>query len=128
VNLFYQPEIPAGVHHLDEDESRHAVKVLRMQMGDLLHITDGKGNSYQAVIASADTRKCTFTIQQTTSILARPFSIAIAVAPTKNIDRIEWLVEKVVEIGVEEIHFMRCKTQSVKLLTTNAYLKLPLVL
>jgi 16S rRNA (uracil1498-N3)-methyltransferase len=124
VNLFYQPEIPAGVHHLDEDESRHAVKVLRMQMGDLLHITDGKGNSYQAVIASADTRKCTFTIQQTTSILARPFSIAIAVAPTKNIDRIEWLVEKVVEIGVEEIHFMRCQNSERKTINHERLLKI----
>jgi 16S rRNA (uracil1498-N3)-methyltransferase len=55
-----------------------------------------------------------FTIQQTTSTPARPYSIAIAIAPTKNIDRMEWLVEKAVEVGVEQIYFMLCKNSERK--------------
>jgi 16S rRNA (uracil1498-N3)-methyltransferase len=114
LNLFYQPAIPDGVLHLNDDESRHAVKVLRMQVGDLLNLTDGKGTFYNAIVTVADARKCTFTIQQTTSTPARPYSIAIAIAPTKNIDRMEWLVEKAVEVGVEQIYFMLCKNSERK--------------
>lgn len=114
MNLFYQPAIPNGILHLDEDESRHAVKVLRLQAGDLLNLTDGKGNNYKAVITVADARKCTFNIQETITTPTRTFSIALVVAPTKNIDRMEWLVEKAVETGVEEIHFMLCQNSERK--------------
>jgi 16S rRNA (uracil1498-N3)-methyltransferase len=124
LNLFYQPAIKEGVLHLDEDESRHAVKVLRMQAGDLLHITDGKGNFYKAIITLADARKCAFTIQQITSTPTRPFSVAIAVAPTKNIDRMEWLVEKAAEVGVEHIHFMLCKNSERKTVNHERLLKI----
>jgi 16S rRNA (uracil1498-N3)-methyltransferase len=124
LNLFYQPEIPKGVHHLDEDESRHAIKVLRMQIGEALHITDGSGNLYKATLATADARKCTFTIHETITTPPRPFHIALAIAPTKNIDRIEWLVEKAVEVGVEEIHFMLCQNSERKTINLERLLKI----
>jgi 16S rRNA (uracil1498-N3)-methyltransferase len=69
LNLFYQPAITNGVHHLDEDESRHAVKVLRLQVGDDLQLTDGVGSFYKAKITEADHRKCTFTIIEKEFIL-----------------------------------------------------------
>lgn len=114
MNLSYQPAIPQGVLHLDEDESRHAVKVLRMNVGDSLNLTDGIGNFYEARITVADARQCSFSIQKTISTPARTFSIAIAIAPTKNIDRMEWLVEKAAEIGVEEIRFILCQNSERK--------------
>lgn len=114
MNQFYQPAIANGIHHLNEDESRHAVKVLRMKAGDQLHITDGLGSFYHATISEADPRKCTFSILEKKSVLARKFSIAIALAPTKNIDRIEWFVEKAVELGIDQIHFMLCQNSERK--------------
>ncbi|MBX2917031.1 MAG: 16S rRNA (uracil(1498)-N(3))-methyltransferase [Cyclobacteriaceae bacterium] len=124
MNLFYQPEIPKGILHLDADESRHAIKVLRMQVGEALHVTDGTGNFYKATVAVADDRKCTFTIRETITTPPRSFNIAIAIAPTKNIDRIEWLVEKAVEVGVEEIHFMLCQNSERKTINLERLLKI----
>ncbi|MBL7871809.1 MAG: 16S rRNA (uracil(1498)-N(3))-methyltransferase [Cyclobacteriaceae bacterium] len=114
MNLFYQPDIQQGILHLNEDESRHAIKVLRMKPGDPLRITDGHGALFDAVITEADSRACGFTITKKRISPARSFSISIAIAPTKNIDRTEWFVEKAVELGIEQIHFMRCKNSERK--------------
>jgi 16S rRNA (uracil1498-N3)-methyltransferase len=116
VNLFYQPEIALGVHHLDMDESRHAVKVLRMKPGEIIELTDGLGNFYKATITNEDSKKCSFTRIEKKVVPARSFYISIALAPTKNTDRTEWFVEKAVEIGVEEIHFIQCKNSERKTL------------
>jgi len=99
---------------LNDDESRHAVKVLRMKAGDPLHITDGLGSFYQATISEADPRTCSFSILEKKSVPARKFSIAIALAPTKNIDRTEWFVEKAVEYGIEQIQFILCQNSERK--------------
>jgi 16S rRNA (uracil1498-N3)-methyltransferase len=114
LNQFYQPAITKGVLYLDEDESRHAVKVLRMKAGDALHITDGSGSFYRAAITDADPGKCVFSILERKSASARKFSISIALAPTKNIDRTEWFVEKAVELGIEQIYFMLCQNSERK--------------
>jgi 16S rRNA (uracil1498-N3)-methyltransferase len=114
LNLFYQPAIPEGAHYLDPDESRHAIKVLRLQSGNPLQLTDGKGSFYEATITLADSKKCCFSIAEIRTISPRKFSISIAIAPTKNIDRTEWFVEKAVELGIEEIHFMLCKNSERK--------------
>lgn len=109
MNLFYQPEVPNGIHFLDEDESRHAVRVLRLTAGDLLDVTDGKGMLYQCRISKADAQKCCFEIIHKVIQPAKLYSIHIAIAPTKNIDRIEWFVEKAVEIGIDKITFVLCQ-------------------
>lgn len=114
MNLFYQPGIPQGVHHLDVDESHHAVKVLRKRTGDSLEITDGQGHFYDVRIEQADPGKCTFQILNSRHIAPRRFSISLAIAPTKNMDRMEWFVEKAVEIGIEQIQFMLCKNSERK--------------
>jgi 16S rRNA (uracil1498-N3)-methyltransferase len=114
LNQFYQPAITKGFLHLDEDESHHAVKVLRMKAGDILFITDGSGSFYQAIITDADARKCAFNIVEQRTLPLRKFSISIALAPTKNIDRTEWFVEKAVELGIEQIHFMQCQNSERK--------------
>jgi len=114
LNLFYQPAISEGVHHLDPDESRHAIKVLRLQSGDHLQLTDGKGSFYETIVTLADSKKCCFSVEEIRTISPRKFSISIAVAPTKNMDRTEWFVEKAVEIGVEKIDFILCKNSERK--------------
>ena len=102
MHLFYQPN---PVHFLTEDDSRHAVKTLRLGIGEVIAVTDGNGNRHTAVITQADARRCQFRITGTQTTPLRPFSIRICVAPTKNMDRIEWFVEKAVEIGIERISF-----------------------
>jgi 16S rRNA (uracil1498-N3)-methyltransferase len=119
VNLFYQPQIPDGVHYLDEDESRHCVKVLRREVGDEIRITDGKGSFYTCRITKADPRACTFQIQSTTKEKSRSFAIHIAIAPTKNPDRIEWFTEKAVEFGVDTITLMHCDHSEKSFLKTE---------
>ena len=108
MNLFFEPGINQGVRFLDEAESFHAVKVLRRKRGDHIRITDGKGSFYDAVITNADTRRCTFDIVEQHEEPAPGYAIHIAISPTKNADRIEWFVEKAVEIGVTEISLIDC--------------------
>lgn len=108
MHLFYRPgplHPPEVISWLTEDDSRHAVKTLRLGAGDVIAVTDGHGNRHAAVITQADTRRCAFRITGTQTTPARPFSIRICVAPTKNNDRIEWFVEKAVEVGIEQISF-----------------------
>lgn len=108
MNLFFQPQIPQGVQHLDPDESRHVVKVLRKKQGDHIRLTDGSGFFYEAIITSPDSHRCVFDIQKKIPAGTRSFSIHVAISPTKNTDRIEWFVEKSVELGIDEITLIQC--------------------
>lgn len=119
MNLFYQPSIPDGVAYLDEDESRHCVKVLRKKAGDVIDITDGHGFFYQAVITDADPRHCLFEIRQKVAAPEKDFLIHIAISPTKNAERIEWFVEKATEIGIDKITFMDCRNTERSFIKTD---------
>jgi 16S rRNA (uracil1498-N3)-methyltransferase len=102
LNLFYQPGLQQGVNLLDGDEARHA-KVLRLSVGDRILVTDGQGLIAEASVTSG----FGFNIINQ-EIKPRPYSINLFVAPTKNADRTEWLVEKATEIGVSSITMMEC--------------------
>ena len=104
MHLFYQPALES-ILFLGEDDSRHAIKTLRLTVGAPIAVTDGHGNQYLAVITVADARRCLFRITDTHQTPPRPFSTRICMAPTKNLDRTEWLVEKAVEVGIERISF-----------------------
>jgi 16S rRNA (uracil1498-N3)-methyltransferase len=116
MQLFYQPDIPFGALFLDDEESRHAVRVLRLKEGDAINITDGKGNFYSATIEDANPKKCSFVVVTTTAVPKKNFHIHIAIAPTKNSDRTEWFVEKATEIGIDEISFLLCKNSERKVI------------
>ena len=105
--MFFQPDIPAGISVLNADESRHCIRVLRKREGDSIRITDGHGKFYDAVITKANPSACEFRITGEEEAGWRT-GVHIAISPTKNADRIEWFVEKVVEIGVDRITLMRC--------------------
>lgn len=117
MNLFYQPRIPEGILYLDADESRHCIRVLRHTVGDNIRITDGKGFFYDAVITKADDRECQFHIENKIAQPPRDFFIHIAISPTKNADRIEWFVEKTVELGIDKVSLIECDN------TERTYLK-----
>lgn len=101
MQLFYAPEITLPLHTLTEEESKHCVRVLRLGVGDELHLTDGRGSLYHGRIADDHPKRCTVTITQVEEQFEPlPYHLTMAVAPTKNNDRYEWFLEKATEIGV----------------------------
>ena len=95
---------------MTEEESIHCVRVLRKRAGDEIHIIDGKGSMFAAVIEKADKKACLAKIK---ALLkkdeSRPYYLHIAIAPTKNISRFEWFLEKATEIGIDEITPLLCE-------------------
>ena len=107
--FFYVPDATETTL-LPDEEALHALKVLRLSTGDDIVLIDGCGHFYDAEVTATDKRHCHYSIKQVLpqERLWMPH-LHIAVAPTKNIDRIEWFVEKAVEIGVDEITFLNCQ-------------------
>lgn len=102
MQLFYAPQITLPEYTLTEEESRHAIKVLRLRVGDSLHITDGRGNMHRCEVISDSAKHCTVrVVESQCEYEKRGYSLTMAVAPTKNIDRYEWFLEKATEIGVD---------------------------
>ncbi len=111
MQLFYHPYIDLNLPlQLPEEESAHCIRVLRMKKGDAITFTDGKGMFYQGEIILDHPKKCTVKILRSLHDPAkRNFRLSIAIAPTKNIERFEWFLEKATEIGCDEIIPLRCK-------------------
>ncbi len=110
MQLFYVSQIKDLLAIFDEEEAHHCVQVLRKREGDLVQLVDGRGGWYEALITETGKRRCVAAIQR---ILPqqqprRPY-LHLAVAPTKNIERTEWLLEKITEIGVDEITLLLCR-------------------
>lgn len=110
MHLFYDPSIQADqkFHILSEEESKHSCRVLRLKEGDKLAILDGNGREFTTSIIDANPKKCRVEIQSIRVEVAPPYSIHIAIAPTKNNDRIEWFLEKCTEIGITEVTLLLC--------------------
>ena len=95
---------------LSAEESKHCVKVLRHKNGDTINLIDGKGNFYEAEITDANPQKCSAKIiRKKIPREAKPYYLHLAISPTKNSDRIEWMLEKCTEMGVDEFSFIICK-------------------
>ncbi len=107
MNTFYEPRLKEGINHLSEEESKHCVQVLRHQVGDEIELMDGQGLVIRAKLTSVNKKKCEFEVVSKTESKPKPFQVHLAIAPTKSIDRMEWMVEKLSEIGVDEITFLK---------------------
>ncbi len=109
IRFFYVPDAQSA-GELPEDEATHAVRVLRMESGDEIMLTDGKGTFYEAVVTEVTKRRCLYDIRRA---LPQPRQwegrLHLAMAPTKNMDRTEWFAEKATEIGFDELTFLNCK-------------------
>jgi 16S rRNA (uracil1498-N3)-methyltransferase len=110
MQLFYNPDIKSGdkVFYFDKEESRHIVKVLRKKEADIIHLTNGLGYLFTSEITFANEKKCEIKITAEQFFEPAPYSLHLAVAPTKLNDRYEWFLEKAVEIGVTEITPIIC--------------------
>ena len=104
---------------LDEAESKHAIKVLRLTVGDKINLVDGKGTFFEAEITQAHAKKCDLKILSSTTENNIKANLHIAIAPTKNNDRLEWFVEKATEIGIGEITPLICQRSERKTLKTD---------
>ncbi|WP_420581027.1 RsmE family RNA methyltransferase [Reichenbachiella sp.] len=117
MNFYYHPN-PEENTTLSQEESAHLVKVLRAKTGDEIAILDGLGKSYLVKIIDPNLRKCSFEIIDIKSAKTKKYRTHIAIAPTKNMDRLEWFVEKSCEMGVDEISLIqtqRSERKKVKL-------------
>lgn len=104
MNLFYTPGIQGEYHILSPEESKHCVRVLRFAEGETVALVDGRGNWYNGSIVTADVKGCRIKIiEKIENHGRRSFRLHLAVAPTKNIDRIEWMLEKCTEMGIDGI-------------------------
>jgi len=129
MHLFYSPDLTDNRYELSQEDSRHCIRVLRLKKNDLIHLTDGKGSLYKARIIKDDPKGCMVEVVEKTSEYGkRPYYIHIAIAPTKNIKRFEWFLEKCTEIGIDEITPLICfhserkhlKTERSKRIITSA--------
>lgn len=128
-HIFYAPEArnaKAGQQvYLPEDESAHCSRVLRLRPGQAITIIDGAGGMYNAELTLCGKSECAATI---TEILEaeqqRQYRCHVAIAPTKNIDRLEWFVEKAVEFGIDEITPLLCDHSERKILKTDRLMKI----
>jgi 16S rRNA (uracil1498-N3)-methyltransferase len=110
MQIFYAPDITGNHYTLDENESRHCIKVLRMSKGTPVKLIDGNGFLYEGIINDPDTKRCTIKITSATpDFEKRNYNLHIAISPLKNPDRLEWFIEKSVEIGIDEITPIICR-------------------
>ena len=110
MSTFYAPDLAAqdALYHLSEDESKHCVKVLRMQEGAAIELVNGKGLQAHCVLETAHAKRSVLRVVTQIQHAPTP-SLHIAMAPTKNLDRIEWFLEKATELGLSKLTFLLCE-------------------
>lgn len=109
MHVFYTPEICTDAYTFVEAERRHAIQVLRLVAGDHIVLVDGRGGYYEASIVTATKKELSVHVDKgIQSYRKHKFHLHIAIAPTKNIERLEWFLEKATEAGIDEITTLNC--------------------
>ena len=117
MHIFYTPTLNSDTFILSEEESRHCSKVLRLGIGDSVHLIDGRGGLFEAEISGLTKKNVQLKIiSEQKEFGKRNHHLHIAVAPTKNIDRLEWFLEKATEIGIDEITPLVCDRSERKII------------
>jgi 16S rRNA (uracil1498-N3)-methyltransferase len=125
MNFFYVPEIQSETVYLSEQESLHAIKVLRLKENDPVTLVDGKGNFCTGVITIPHFKRCMITIHSAISDYdKRGYFFHLAVAPPKNNERTDWLLEKATEIGLDAFTPLECRFSERKQLNRERLLKI----
>ena len=120
MHLFYTPDINSSTYTLNEEESKHCVRVLRLNEGDKIQLIDGGGGLYEAEITDNNPKRCSVKIiEHKKEVGKRNWQLHIAIAPTKNMDRLEWFVEKATEIGIDEVSLIDCKNSERTIVKTE---------
>jgi 16S rRNA (uracil1498-N3)-methyltransferase len=109
MHLFYTPDITLPDYVLNEEESKHCVRVLRLTVGEQIILIDGKGGWYEAEIMLDHAKKCEVRIRSEKKEVGKTaYELHLAIAPTKSMDRLEWFSEKATEIGLNELSLLNC--------------------
>ena len=108
MQLFFQENITEPITLFNEEESKHLIRVLSKKQGDSVLLTDGKGKLYEAIILDSNPSKASLKILNHKEVEEDSYSIHLAIAPTKSPDRMEWMVEKITEIGFHEMTLLDC--------------------
>lgn len=120
MRFFYDNTISGDFHTLSEEESNHCARVLRLKPGDEIFIADGQGNLFRTQIETVDHKHTSVRVVETIAEYNKlPYRLHIAIAPTKNMDRVEWFLEKATEIGISEITPIICKNSERKVIKTD---------
>jgi len=108
--FFYEPTLieTNSLFTLSEETNKHAIQVLRLKLNDALHLTNGKGLLCRAVLSSADKKQSIVTIQSVQFFEENPIKLSLGISLLKNTARLEWLAEKVTELGIGSIHLLQC--------------------
>lgn len=124
MHVFYTPDISGDTYALNEEESKHCTKVLRLGIGAMVYLIDGVGGLYNAEIVGEHKKHVTLkVIEARHEHQKRNHHLHIAIAPTKNIDRLEWFLEKATEIGIEEITPVICDRSERKIVKEDRLFK-----
>ena len=109
MHIFYTPDLSGTTYTLDEAESKHCVRVLRLEKGDEITLVDGRGGFFKAEIDDPNPKRCAVkVVNSELNYGLRNFGVHVAIAPTKNIERIEWFLEKATEIGINRVTPLLC--------------------
>jgi len=120
MQLFYAPNISGNTFTLNEEESKHCIRVLRLNVGDEITLIDGKGGLFKTRIVNPEPKRCQVEIVETfKEFEKRNHYLHIAIAPTKNIERFEWFLEKATEIGIDEITPLLCEHSERKVINNE---------
>lgn len=118
VRYFYVPDAANQVE-LPAEEATHALRVLRLKGGDEIFLMDGEGSFYRAEVTAASSKRCLYEIKENMpQKRAWKGHIHLAIAPTKMMERIEWMAEKATEIGFDELSFLNCQFSERKVVKT----------
>ncbi|RPH33713.1 MAG: 16S rRNA (uracil(1498)-N(3))-methyltransferase [Bacteroidales bacterium] len=110
MQIFYAPDITGNLYTLSEEESKHCIRVLRLDVGNEITIVDGKGGLFKTRIVKPEPKRCMVEVYEAVyEFEKRNHYLHIAIAPTKNIERFEWFLEKATEIGIDEITPLLCE-------------------
>ncbi|KAI9549511.1 hypothetical protein GHT06_004066 [Daphnia sinensis] len=119
MQLFFQENINPPLVTLDPEESKHLTRVLRKKQGDNISLTNGKGMLFECIILEANPAKTVLKVLKTTEVEEEDFYIHLAIAPTKSPDRMEWMVEKITEIGFHELTLIESMNSERSFLKTD---------
>lgn len=124
MHVFYTPDINTDVYVLNEEESKHCIRVLRLGVGAMVYLIDGVGGLYKAEITGEHKKQVALKVVEARhEYQKRNHGLHIAIAPTKNIDRLEWFLEKATEIGIEEITPVICDRSERKIVKEDRLYK-----
>ncbi len=125
MHIFFKPEVQSDEQFLNEEESKHCVRVLRLKQDDIVYLVDGVGGFYYARISDPNPKKCRLFVYQSFKEYGKKnYHLSIAIAPTKNIDRFEWFLEKAAEIGIDRIIPIVCKQSEREIIKPERLIKI----